>query len=504
MPQSKITSRAPIIAVVGHIDHGKSTLLDYIRSANVVAGEAGGITQRLSAYEVAHKTKEGEVRRITFLDTPGHAAFQKMRSRGLEVADIAILVVSAEEGVKPQTLEAIGLIKDASLPYIVAITKIDKAGANVEKTKNSLIENEIYLEGMGGDVPFVPISSKSGQGIEDLLDLILLVADLKGLMTNTGKPGEGTVIEANVDPRKGTSATLIIRTGRLEQGMYVVAGGTMAPVRIMENFLGKNIKEASAGSPVRIVGFSSLPEVGETFQALESKKEAEALALTGLRPKVLPKVKIRKGEQEEEEPKPYLPVVIKTDALGIADAIEHEIEKARNDKLEVRVVSRGVGSVSEGDVKLAGGGSYPGIIVGFNVTAETAAGELAERTGVEIALFDIIYKLAEWMEKKIEQRAPKEEVEEIIAVAKILKIFSEAKGKIVLGGKVESGALKEGATVRISRREGGFGQGIIVSLQTGKLPVKSVEVGNEFGAMIKSADPIAPGDKLECVTSTLK
>src|SRR3989344_5558418 len=268
-------TRPPIVAIVGHIDHGKSTLLDYIRHTNVAESEAGGITQHLSAYEAVHKKDSGE-RKITFLDTPGHEAFRAMRSRGLNAADVAILAVSAEDGVKPQTLEALKLIEEAKIPFVVAFTKIDKPGANVERAKMSMLENQIYLEGMGGEVPYVAVSGKTGEGIFELLDLILLAADLEGLSADPGAPGEGVVIEARVDPRRGNTATLIVQDGSVRSGEFVVAGASFAPVRIMENFLGKPVKEAAPGSPVRIVGFSYLPQVGEKWRVVETKKEAEA------------------------------------------------------------------------------------------------------------------------------------------------------------------------------------------------------------------------------------
>src|SRR3989344_8283778 len=272
--------RPPVVAIVGHIDHGKSTLLDYIRKTNVALAEAGGITQHLSAYEAMHLPaqagKNEEPRKITFLDTPGHEAFTAMRSRGLEVADVAILVVSAEDGVKPQTLEALKLIEGVKIPYIVALTKVDKPSANIDKAKASLLENGIYLEGLGGEVPSIAVSGKTGTGIPELLDLILLAAELEGLSADPSLPGEGVVIEAHIDNKRGNTATLVVENGSVRSGEFVVTGESLAPVRIMENFLGKPIKEALPGSPVRIVGFSSLPQVGAKFKTVETKREAEA------------------------------------------------------------------------------------------------------------------------------------------------------------------------------------------------------------------------------------
>lgn len=495
----KTGARPPIVAIVGHIDHGKSTLLDYIRKTNVVAGEAGGITQHLSAYEAVHKNSSGE-HTITFLDTPGHEAFKAMRSRGLEVADVAILVVSSEEGVKPQTLEALKLISDVKIPYIVALTKIDKPGSNIEKAKSSLLEHGVYLEGLGGDVPYIHVSGKTGEGVPELLDLILLAAELEGLSADPLLPGEGLVIEAHVDSKRGNTATLMIKNGCVESGEYIVSGEAYAPVRIMENFLGKPIKVAHPGSPIRIVGFSTPPTVGEKWRTVESKKQAEEAAAEAKSSRMQQMSSPAATESTEEEGRIHviLPLVIKTDVAGVGDAILHELEKApKDERLEVRIVSRTVGTITESDIKLAGSGKTPGLVVGFNVKMTSEARDLAERLGVEVGLFDIIYKLGEWLQEKLKERQPRERQEEQTGSAKILKVFGAAKGKVVLGGRVEEGELREGEEVKIMRRDLELGRGEIVSLQTQKAPVKKVESGNEFGAQIKTTVEPAPGDFLQ-------
>ena len=513
MPKEIPTSRPPIVAVVGHIDHGKSKLLDYIRKTNVVEGEAGGITQHLSAYEAVHKNASGE-HKVTFLDTPGHEAFRAMRSRGLEVADVAIVVVSAEEGAKPQTLEALKLIEQVRIPFVVAFSKIDKPGADLERAKLSMLEHQIFLEGMGGEVPWVGISSKTGEGVPELLDLILLAAELEGLSADPDAPGEGLVIETRVDHRRGNTATLIVRNGSIESGEYVVAGASYSPVRIMENFLGKPVKVALPGSPVRIVGFSSLPIIGEKWHAVESKKEAEELArsaplATALRA-ARPSLTVAPGstasqELDEEIQKIILPIIIKTDVAGTGEAVLHELEKLPKDEhMEIRVVSQAVGSITEGDVKALAGSTTPGIIAGFNVKVEGPARELAERQGVTVASFDIIYKLAEWLAEQIEERRPRQKVEELAGTAKVLKIFTAAKGRVVLGGRVEEGGLEEGSEIKIMRREVELSRGKIVSLQSGKTPVKKIEAGSEFGAQIKTTAEPAVGDRLEAVKIVMK
>ena len=503
-----MANRPPIVAIVGHIDHGKSTLLDYIRHTRVVEGEAGGITQHLSAYEAEHTNATG-AHRITFLDTPGHEAFAAMRSRGLEVADVAVLVVSAEDGAKPQTLEALKLIKEVGIPYIVAFTKIDKPSANLERAKMTLLEHGIFLEGMGGDVPFVAVSGKTGEGVPELLDLILLAGELEGLDADPLKPGEGLVIEAHVDQKRGNTATLMVRDGRIEQGEYVVSGESLAPVRIMENFLGKKITEALPGSPVMIVGFSTLPAVGAAWRSVESKKEAEGdaaeahAAALKLRAAGAPNVS---GENEEEEPlHVVVPLVIKTDVAGTAEAVVHELAKMPQDpRLEVRVVSRSVGKVTEGDVKLVAGSKTPGIIAGFNVKVEREAQDLAERQGVTIATFDVIYKLAEWLAAELDVRRPRERVEEQTGDARIIKVFSATKHRVVLGGKVEQGELNVGKEVKLMRREVEVGRGEIVSLQMQKREVKKVESGSEFGAMLKTSAEPAGGDHLVAFEVVMK
>ena len=500
MPKNR-QKRQPIVAIVGHIDHGKSTLLDYIRKTNVVAGEAGGITQHLSAYEIEHvtKTNGSEVtEKITFLDTPGHAAFQKMRARGLEVADVAILVVSSEDGVKLQTLEAVKLIKQENVPFIVALTKIDKSGSNLDRAKSSLIENEIYIEGMGGDIPFVAVSGKTGEGISELLDLIVLSADLVELTYDPETLALGTIIEANVDTRKGISATLILTEGVLSSGSYIVAKESIAPVRIMENFLGKPIKEAHAGQPVRIIGFSSVPNVGGQFRAVENKKLAEAAAEEERR--AVPKKQNSTYTAEEEGARISLPLIIKADVVGTIDAIVHEIEKIPSERIELRVVYSGVGAISEADVKQVAGSKTPGIILGFNVKVDGSAKDLAERMGVTIQTFDIIYKLAEWLAEEAITRTPKAMVEEVSGTAKILKVFSTSKAGVVLGGRVEEGELSERAQVKIMRRDIEIGRGHVGSLQSQKSQVKKVDAGTEFGALIETKDEPAPGDHLVAFT----
>lgn len=488
--------RPPIVVIMGHIDHGKSSLLDYIRKTNIVEGEAGGITQHLSAYEVSHPSKAGVADRITFLDTPGHQAFSKMRSRGAGVADIAILVVSAEDGVKEQTKEALKAIKEAGIPYIVAINKIDKPNANIERTKQNLAENEIYLEGFGGDVPFVPISAKVGTGIPDLLDMLLLVSEMENLTGDTTVLARGVVVESHVVPSRGISATLIITNGTLKKGTFIVAEESMTPVRVIENFLGKQVTEATFSSPIQITGFDSLPSVGASFRAYATKKEAEAAQAT------LRDSRTKKGAPDAVRTIPLgdnaliIPVIIKTDVAGTLEAIEKELGKIERERIAIKVIAKGVGAIGENDAKLASG-SENAIILGFHTKVERSAVDIALRFGVTIKTFDIIYELTDWVTKELDSRTPKVLGEEIVGTLKVLKTFSAMKHKQVIGGKVATGTLELGAQVKIMRREAEIGRGKVIELQAQKLATKKVEEGNECGLMVEAKIEIASGDILE-------
>lgn len=493
----KIIPRPPIVVIMGHIDHGKSSLLDYIRKTNVVEGEAGGITQHLSAYEVEHKAKDLiAANRITFLDTPGHEAFSKMRARGAGVADIAILVVSAEDGVKEQTKEALRSIKEAGIPYIVAINKIDKPNANIERTKQNLAENEVYLEGFGGDVPFVPISAKIGTGVPDLLDMMLLVAEMENLTGDTSLPAEGIVVESNIDTKRGTSATLIITNGTLKKGMFILAEESMSPVRAIENFLGKQVAEATFSSPVQITGFDALPAVGSTFRAYSNKKDAEKVQLELREAKSKEKVKESVRTIPLANDALVVPIVLKSDVAGTLEAIEKELAKIERERVLIKIIAKGVGTIGENDAKLASG-SDSAIIIGFHTKVERGAQDIAERFGITIKTFDIIYKLSEWLNEELDRRTPKVMGEQVVGTAKILKTFSATKHKQVIGGKVTSGLLEVGAQVKIMRRDTEIGRGKIEGLQAQKLATKKVEEGNECGMMVDAKIEIAGGDVLE-------
>lgn len=482
--------RPPVVVIMGHVDHGKSTLLDYLRNTNVVDGEAGGITQHISAYEVIHKDENNIDKKITFLDTPGHAAFSKMRARGASVADIAILIVSAEDGVKTQTIEAWKTIEESKIPVVVAINKIDKPQANLEKTKIELSENGIYLEDYGGKIPYAPISAKTGEGVPELLSLINIVAELEELKADDEKLASGFIIEANLDQKRGIEATMIIKDGTLRKGMWVASNESTCPVRIFEDFRGKAINEASFSSPVRLIGFDKMPKVGSVFYSFSKKEDA-------MKHKDGDKNTLTPDKKDRELPtnKKVIPIVVKTDTSGSIEAIEKEIEKIENDTAVFKVIQKGQGVIGENDIKNAMGNEN-GIVLGFNVKIDNNALDLAERMNVTVLTFDIIYKITEWLELEMEKRRPRVETTEITGRAKILKAFSRTKERQILGGKVMEGNISLG-TVKIIRRENEIGRGKLINLEKGKNKTSTVEEGLEFGMMIESKLEIVAGDVIE-------
>lgn len=473
---------------MGHIDHGKSSLLDYIRKANVTAGEAGGITQHVSAYEAVHE-HEGAPRSITFLDTPGHEAFRALRARGAAAADIAILVIAAEEGVKPQTMEAYEAAAEAGTPIVVAFTKIDKNGADIERAKYSAVEHGIYLEGLGGSIPFAGVSSKTGEGVPELLDLVLLTADLAELTADPDAAAEGFVLESSQDPKRGMTATLIMKNGTLHTGEFAVAGSALAPVRFIENFAGERIPEALPSQPVRISGWSLLPPAGTPFGSTQAKKDAEKLAEAQAQGASASYLLTPVGEGGVE-----LPLILKADVTGSLEAIKHELRKVTHERVGIRIVAEGIGAVSEGDVKsaLAGGAT----IIAFTVGADSTARDLADRTGVSIESFSIIYELVEKVQALVEERAPQVTVEEVLGEAKVLKAFSVSGNKHVLGAKWVSGTLSAGDLVKADRRGIALGAGKLTNLQVARADVGEIKMEGEFGLQVETKADIAAGDTL--------
>ncbi|MFZ2500854.1 MAG: translation initiation factor IF-2 [Minisyncoccia bacterium] len=481
------TTRPPVIAVMGHIDHGKSSLLDYIRKANIVAGEAGGITQHVAAYIALHNDRP-----ITFLDTPGHEAFNALRARGAAAADIAILVVAADEGVMPQTLGALGAIREANIPFIVAITKIDKNNADIERTKMSLVEHGVFIEGMGGDIAFVLVSSKTGAGIDELLDLVLLASDIAELSADPDAPATGFVLESTQDSKRGAGATLIIKDGTLTTNGFVVAGDAYAPIRFIEDFRGKRIESANPSEPVRISGFNKMPSAGSLFNIMKNKKEAEAAATSATTNTFAPE----RGEVAADSVE--IPIIVKVDVGGSVDAIVHELAKITHERAIIRITSSGVGNVSENDVRtaIASGGT----IVAFNVGIDAIARDVAARDNITILPFTIIYELAEKIAKLIAERVPAVATDKELGRAKVLKAFSASGKKQVLGARHISGTLTLGDRIKLVRAGEELARGNIVNLQQARADVKEIKVEGDFGIEIEARASAVYGDEIVTFT----
>lgn len=489
--------RPPVVGIFGHIDHGKSTLIDYIRKTNITAKEAGGITQHISAYEVTRTREDGRPAKITFLDTPGHEAFANVRTRGANVADIAVLVVSGEDGVKPQTLEVFKYIKESKLPYIVAITKMDKPAADVDRIKANLAEHEIYVEGYGGDTPVVALSAKTGQGVDELLEMISLVADFEDLKGETDVSGSGIIIESSLDSKRGITAVGIVKNGTVSKGAFAASGNALAPIRFILDAEGNMVEEAGLSRPVVITGWDKMPPIGEEFKTFLKKEDA------------LDYIEGQKGHstnnvsEKQEENITYLPLILKADTAGSLEAITSEILKLSLERIKPKIIVSGVGSVNENDTKAVL--TTPGsTILAFNTKTDARALSLAERSEIKILNFNVIYELTEKVSELLSEREPKVEMEEVTGSAKVLKLFSASKNKQVLGARVLSGSITKGANIKIFRREAEIGHGKVRELQQAKVEVSLVNEGSEFGGMIESKIEITPGDTFEAVVVVTK
>ena len=424
-----------------------------------------------------------------------------MRERGAEVADIAILVVSAADGVKPQTIEAWKTIVESKIPCIVAINKIDKPEANVEKTKQELAEHEIYLENYGGKIPFAEISAKAGTGVSNLLSLILLMAEMENFTGNTEEDASGYVIEVNLDSRRGILATLVIKNGVIKKGMTVAVENSLCSTRIIENFLGKMLDNATFSSPIRIVGFDKMPRIGAKFKTFQKKADAEKYSKNWQEES---SISLKKNiTSAKETDKKIIPIILKADVSGSIEAIEKEISKIKNDTAEFKIVVKGIGPISESDMKGISADNEV-LVIGFNVKADKSALEIAQKRNIPISFFEIIYKMTEWLETQMEERRPRVETVEINGQAKIIRAFSRTKERQIVGGKVTTGQIHLNNVVKIMRREFEIGRGKIVNLEKGKVKVSEVTEGTEFGMMIESKTEIVAGDIIESFSITQK
>ena len=491
-----LTARSPVVVVMGHVDHGKTSLLDAIRNTSVVSGEAGGITQHIGAYEV-----EVGGNKITFLDTPGHAAFTQMRARGASVTDIAILVVAADDGIMPQTIEAINHAKAANIPIIVAINKMDKEGADPDRVKQELTEYELVSEEWGGDTICVPISAVKNEGIDNLLEMVLLVSEMNQYKANPNRMAKGTVIEAYLDKGRGPVATLLVQNGTLKSGDILIAGSSVGKVRAMTDDKGKQIDKAGPSKPVEVIGLSEVPQAGDTFFVVEDERLARELAQQ------------RKQEAKEKQQSQYkvslddifsrikegdmkeFNIIVKADVQGSAEAVKASLEKLTNDEVRVRVIHSGVGAINESDVMLANASGA--IIVGFNIRPEASARASAEKSEVDIRLYSVIYDCLEEIEAAMKGMLAPKFKEVVIGNAEVRQVFKASGVGTIAGCYVKSGKIVRGCKVRLIRDSVVVYDGQLSSLKRFKDDAKEVLENFECGITIENYNDIKEGDVIE-------
>jgi translation initiation factor IF-2 len=494
--------RSPVVTVMGHVDHGKTSLLDALRHANVVSGEAGGITQHIGAYQV---TSPESGKKITFIDTPGHAAFTAMRARGAKVTDIVILVVAADDGVMPQTIEAIHHAKAAKVPMIVAINKIDKPDAKPERVRTELLQHEVQVESLGGDVVDVEVSAKNKTNLDKLLEMIALQAELLDLKTNAARPAEGTVIEAKLDRGRGPVATVLVQRGTLRVGDIVVAGAEMGRVRALISDQGDAIDEAGPSVPVEVLGFNGPPEAGDRLAVVENeararqvtsyrahqKRENAAASISGMRGSLEQMMSQLKTSGRKD-----FPLIVKADVQGSLEAILGSLEKLGTEEVAARILHAGVGGISESDVTLAEG--FSAAIIGFNVRAHKEAAAAAKRNGIEIRYYNIIYDLVDDVKKAMSGLLAPTLRETMLGNAQILEVFNISKVGKVAGCRVTDGTVERGANVRLIRDNVVVHEGKLSTLKRFKDEVKEVQSGQECGMAFENYGDMRVGDVIEC------
>ena len=495
-----LSKRPPVVTILGHVDHGKTTLLDAIRHTNVAEGEAGGITQHIGAYQAEHNG-----RLITFLDTPGHAAFTAMRARGAQGADIVVLVVAADDGVMPQTKEAAAHAKAAKVPIIVAMNKIDKPNADRDRVKQQLAEIGLIPDDWDGDTIIVPISAKQKKGLEDLLEAINLIADNMDILANPKGRTIGTVIEAERDRAKGVLATLLVQNGSLDVGDVVVIGNTYGRLRAMFDFRGRKVRKAGPSTPVAVMGINDVPQAGDLFQVVDSEKDARALVTeknlaqqqtaTATRTALTLEElfsRFQAGEVRE------LRLIVKADVQGSLEPVVNSLTELNKEEIKINILHSETGNIGENDIMLAA--ASKAIVVGFNVQADAAARRLAEKEGVSIRLYDIIYRLTEDVEKALKGMLEPEEIETIIGHAEIRAVFRISKFGNVAGCRVTDGEIRRNARIRLRRGKEILFEGSVSTLKHLQEDVREVRAGFECGISLKNFDDYAVGDNLEAYT----
>jgi translation initiation factor IF-2 len=497
---AELKPRPPVVTIMGHVDHGKTSLLDAIRNANVVAGEAGGITQHIGAYQVE---KNGQ--KITFIDTPGHEAFTAMRARGAQATDIAILVVAADDSVMPQTVESINHAKAAKVPMIVAINKVDKHGANPEKVRTELLKYEVFVEKLGGDVLDVEVSALKGTNLDKLLEAILLQSEVLELKANPDRTAEGVVIEAKLDKGRGPVATVLVQNGTLKTGDILVAGDQWGRVRALVNDRGEALKEAPPAMPIEILGLQGAPNAGDRFAVVENEARAREIAdyrQRVARDKAAARQAGTRGSLEQMMSQlqtagvKEFPLVVKADVQGSVEAIAGALEKLSTDEVRAKIVHSGVGAITESDVSLAEASAAA--IIGFNVRANVQARDAAERTGTEIRYYNIIYNLVDDVKAAMSGLLSPERRETFLGYAQILEVFNITKVGKVAGCRVTEGKVERGSGVRLLRDNVVIHEGTLKTLKRFKDEVAEVHVGQECGMAFANYEDIRQGDQIEC------
>jgi translation initiation factor IF-2 len=492
---AKLETRAPIVTVMGHVDHGKTSLLDAIRETKVASGESGGITQHIGASEVVHNDK-----RIVFLDTPGHEAFTAMRARGAQVTDIAVIVVAADDGVMPQTKEAIDHVRAARVPMIVAINKVDKPDANPDRVKQELADNKVLIEEYGGDVIAVPVSAKQRTGIDDLMEMVLLVADLQDLKANPDRDAIGTIIESKVDKGRGNVATVLVQTGTLKIGQIVGVGRTWGRVRALNNAAGKRVKEAGPASAVEIIGLQGLPEAGDILRVVADEKTARdaaeaadrvAAGADGQKVSSLEDISAQIADAEVAE----LRVVLKTDVQGSMGAIRHSLERLNTTEVRINILREGAGDINESDINLAS--ASDAVVIGFNTKPDAGAQRSIEATGVDVRLYDVIYKLTDDIGLALSGLLAPKLVEQVEGHAEVRMVIKAGRAGNIAGSYVTDGRIVRGGQARLFRAGELLTDTRITSLKRFKDDVREVATGFECGIGL-DADDIAEGDVIEC------
>lgn len=499
------TSRPPVIAVMGHVDHGKTSLLDRIRGAKVAQGESGGITQHISAYQIEH-----DGRKITFLDTPGHEAFAALREHGAYLTDLVVIVIAADDGIKPQTLEAIRFARKAGVKMIVASNKMDKEGANIDRLKGQLAEQELIPEDYGGDTIVMPISAQTGKGVNELIDMILLTTDVEDLKSTHGGPAKGLVIEAHMEQGKGPMASVLVEQGTLKKGDFLVAGDVYGKVKTLESTTGGAIDSAGPSTPVNVSGFKSLPEFGTPFEVVKNEKEArykseEAASsqdargsLSGASDSDLLRAISRRNELQE------LNVIVRADVQGSVTSVIDSLKTLNTEEVAIKVISSGVGAFTENDMHLAV--SSDAILYGFHTTLPTALRQIAARDNLKVRLYDVIYELLDDAKAELSALLAPEVIETELGRLKVKKVFKTTQKEVIVGGEVTVGTVSAPAKVRVKRDKEIIAEVDASRLQRGPQEVKSVEKGEECGVTLETDAKLnlQEGDNLEFFTKELK